>query len=110
MLTPEEVRHVAMLARLGLSDEEVETMRVQLLDVLDYIAILEKVDTSAIPPTAQVLAHDNVAREDVSRPSWPAEEVLSNAPAREGAFFRVPVVLEEERGDATVDAGEAADG
>ena len=105
MLTTEEVRHVAMLARLGLSDEEVETMRGQLGDVLEYIAMLDKLDTSQIPPTAQILSHLNVTRPDVSRPSWPAAALLANAPEREGDFFRVPAVMEEVKvkgeGDAT---------
>lgn len=95
MLTREEVRHVAMLARLGLSDEEVETLRSQLGQVLEYIDILQSVDTSAIAPTAQVLSHINVSRPDISRPSLPTDEALANAPAREGEFFRVPAVLEE---------------
>ena len=95
MLTPQEVRHVAMLARLGLSDEEVETMSEQLVQVLEYIAMLDRVDTSKIPPTAQVLSHLNVTREDASRPSWPPTELLANAPASEDEFFRVPPVLEE---------------
>jgi aspartyl-tRNA(Asn)/glutamyl-tRNA(Gln) amidotransferase subunit C len=95
LLTPEEVRHVAMLARLGLTDEEVEQMRVQLSQVLDHISMLQKVDTSAIAPTAQVLSHQNVWRPDEPRPSWPTEAILRNAPASEDDFFRVPVVLEE---------------
>jgi aspartyl-tRNA(Asn)/glutamyl-tRNA(Gln) amidotransferase subunit C len=93
---------VATLARLGLSDEEVETFRVQLLDLLQYIAKLQEVDTSAIPPTAQILSHLNVARPDEARPSWPPEVVLSNAPAAEDSFFHVPAVLEEERGTAGI--------
>jgi len=97
MLTPEEVRHVAMLARLGLSDEEVETMRTQLGQVLDYINMLEKVDVSKIPPTAQILSHLNITREDIPRDSWPREELLANAPSTEDYFFRVPAVLEEFR-------------
>jgi aspartyl-tRNA(Asn)/glutamyl-tRNA(Gln) amidotransferase subunit C len=84
-----------MLARLGLSDEEVDTMRIQLVQVLDYINMLDKVDTSKIPPTAQILSHLNVTREDVSRPSWPRDELLANAPSVEDGFFRVPAVLEE---------------
>jgi aspartyl-tRNA(Asn)/glutamyl-tRNA(Gln) amidotransferase subunit C len=95
LLTTEEVRHVAMLARLGLSDEEVETMRVQLEQVLDYIDMLNKVDTSQIPPTAQILSHLNVTRDDIARPSWPPSELLANAPDSEDGFFRVPPVLEE---------------
>lgn len=111
MLTPEEVRHVAMLARLGLSDEEVETMRAQLVNVLDYIAMLEKLDTSQIPPTAQILSHLNVTRPDVSRPSWPTDALLANAPATEGDFFRVPSVMEEFKATkvGTKDGGEPAD-
>jgi aspartyl-tRNA(Asn)/glutamyl-tRNA(Gln) amidotransferase subunit C len=106
LLTEEEVRHVAMLARLGLSEEEVEMMRVQLPEVLTYIAILEKLDTSAIAPTAQIISHQNVMRADEPRPSWSVQDILSNAPAVEDDFFRVPAVLEETR----VDLGGGEDG
>src|SRR5262245_6401752 len=99
MISEEEVRHVAMLARLGLSDEEIATMRGQLLELLDYVAMLQKVDTSAVPPTAQILDHSNVMRHDTPRRSWPVEEVLSNAPAAEDSLFRVPAVLDEARED-----------
>jgi aspartyl-tRNA(Asn)/glutamyl-tRNA(Gln) amidotransferase subunit C len=98
MLTEDDVRHVATLARLGLSEEEVETFRVQLLELLQYIAKLQEVDTSAIPPTAQILSHLSIARPDEPRPSWPPEAILSNAPDSEESFVRVPAVLEEERG------------
>ncbi len=100
MLTAEEVRHVAMLARLGLTDDEVETMREQLVQVLDYIAILDKLDTSQIPPTAQILSHLNVARSDKARPAWPTDALLANAPSSEGDFIRVPAVLEEFKAKA----------
>jgi aspartyl-tRNA(Asn)/glutamyl-tRNA(Gln) amidotransferase subunit C len=106
LLTPKEVRHVAMLARLGLSDEEVETMRGQLGDVLEYIAMLDKVDTSQVPPTAQILSHLNVTRADEIRESWSAEALLANAPEREGDFFRVPAVMEEFK---EKDGGDGAD-
>ena len=102
MLKPEEVRHVAMLARLGLSDEEIETMRLQLSQVLDHIAALEKLDTSDIPPTAQILASGNVMRDDEPRPSWPTADLLKNAPSVEDSFFRVPAVLEEFKEEPTV--------
>lgn len=98
MLTTEEVRHVAMLARLGLSDEEVEQLRTQLLQVLDYIDILREVDTSAIAPTAQILTHLNVTRHDVPWSSWPPGDILANAPDSDAQFFKVPPVLEEGRG------------
>jgi aspartyl-tRNA(Asn)/glutamyl-tRNA(Gln) amidotransferase subunit C len=109
MLTPEEVRHVAMLARLGLTDQEVEKMRHQLSTVLEHIAMLQKLDTSAIEPTAQVLGHINVMRPDEPRPSWPPQEVLINAPAAEDGFFRVPAVLEEFRSGED-EAGEEING
>ena len=100
MLTPEEVRHVAMLARLGLSDEEVETMRSQLGQVLGYIEMFDQVDVSSVPPTAQVLAHLNIVRPDVTLPSWPPDDLLANAPSAEDGFFRVPAVLEEYKESA----------
>ena len=62
-------------------------MRVQLMKVLDYIAMLEKLDTSQIPPTAQILSHLNVTRADESRPSWPTEALLANAPDDRGRFL-----------------------
>jgi aspartyl-tRNA(Asn)/glutamyl-tRNA(Gln) amidotransferase subunit C len=95
LLTPEEVRHVAMLARLGLSDEEVESLRGDLAEVLDYIAMLEKIDTSQIPPTAQILSHLNVTRADTIAPSLPPEALKANAPGWEDGFFRVPAVFDE---------------
>lgn len=95
MLTPEEVRHVAMLARLGLTDEEVEMFRGQLGEVLEYIEVLQGVDTSAVAPTAQILSHLNVMRPDQSRPSLSEQAVLQNAPGRDDQFFKVPAVLEE---------------
>ena len=97
MLTPEEVRHVAMLARLGLTDEEVESLRVQLSDVLDHIAMLDKLDTSHIEPTAQVMAQRNVSRSDDVIPSLQPTDVLLNAPSAEEGFIRVPAVLEEAK-------------
>lgn len=106
MLTREEVRHVAMLARLGLSDEEVETLRSQLGQVLEYIDMLQRVDTSAVDPTAQVLSSWNVTRPDTAGPSLPADQVLANAPGREGDFFRVPAVMEDSsEGGSSSSAG-----
>ncbi len=95
MLTPEEVRHVAMLARLGITDEEVETLRGQLAQVLDYIEVLQEVDTSSVAPTAQILTHLNISRADEARPSLPVDLVLQNAPGKREDFFSVPSVFEE---------------
>src|SRR5438093_2587846 len=94
MLTREEVEHIAMLARLGLTEEEKATFGEQLSSILDYMRALSEVDTSNIPPTAQVIHLQNVMRADEVRPSLPMERVLANAPDREGNFFRVPPVLE----------------
>ncbi|HET7035533.1 MAG TPA: Asp-tRNA(Asn)/Glu-tRNA(Gln) amidotransferase subunit GatC [Thermomicrobiaceae bacterium] len=94
-LTPAEVDHVAMLARLGLSAEERELMREQLSSILEHIRALEELDTAAIPPTAQVISLQNVMRADEVRPSLPVEAVLKNAPQTEDQMFKVNAVLEE---------------
>lgn len=94
MLSREEVEHIAMLARLGLTEEEKTTFEAQLSSILDYMRALSDVDTSNIPPTAQVIPLKNVMRPDETRPSLPVDRVLANAPDREGDFFRVPPVLE----------------
>ncbi len=93
-ISREEVEHVAHLARLGLSDEEIDRLQQQLSQILGHMQALDAVDTSAIPPTAQVIPVSSVMRDDVVRPSLPVEEVLHNAPRRDGAFFKVPPVLE----------------
>jgi aspartyl-tRNA(Asn)/glutamyl-tRNA(Gln) amidotransferase subunit C len=92
-----DVEHVARLARLGLTDDELERMAEQLNRILDAIAVLQEVDTSAIGPTAQVIPLENVMREDEARPSLAREAALANAPMREGPMLRVAEVLEEGR-------------
>ncbi len=94
-LSREIVDHVAMLARLGLSEEERERMREQLSSILEHVSRIQALDTEAIPPTAQVIALRNVWREDEVRPSLPVESVLANAPESEDGFFRVAAVLEQ---------------
>ena len=93
-LSIEEVRHVANLARLGLSEEELEAMATQLSTILEYIDKLEEIDTSAISPTAQVGELTDVMREDEVAPSLPQEAALKNAPAREGGYLRVRAMQE----------------
>ena len=93
-LTIAEVRHIADLAKLGLTDEELALYRDQLAQILEYAAILQRVDTSAIPPTATVLPLRNVMRADVVEPSLPLEDVLANAPDSFGDYFRVRAILE----------------
>ncbi len=92
-LTREEVEHIAQLARLELSEEEIARYREQLSDVLDYVARLQGLETGDIPPTASVLPPRTVLREDEPRPALAREAVLSNAAEVEAGQFRVPPVF-----------------
>jgi aspartyl-tRNA(Asn)/glutamyl-tRNA(Gln) amidotransferase subunit C len=94
-LTIAEVEHVAHLARLRLSAEELEKMRTDLSAILDHIDMLKEVDVSEVAPTAQVTDLLNVMREDVVRPSLPREDVLANAPDQRDGMFRVKAIFEE---------------
>lgn len=93
-LSREEVEHIAFLARLGLSEEEKAIFREQLSAILDHMRTINELDTSDIPPTAQVIPLRNVMRTDEARGSMPRQSVLANAPDREGDFLRVPPVLD----------------
>ena len=89
------VKHAAHLARIALSDEEVDKYCAQLELILLYISKLNELDTSSVPPTSHVLANlKNVFRKDSLKSSLDVTDVLSNAPSREGDFFRVPQVIE----------------
>lgn len=92
-LTISDVEHVAALARLGLTAEEKERLRDQLSSILEHINALEELDTTAIPPTAQVNALTNVLRDDAVRPSLLREVVLANAPRQTEGFFEVHTPL-----------------
>jgi aspartyl-tRNA(Asn)/glutamyl-tRNA(Gln) amidotransferase subunit C len=89
------VDHVAMLARLALSEEERESAQEQLSAILEHINVITEADTSQVPATAHILPVENVMTADATRPSFPTDELLANAPAREGEYFRVRAVLEE---------------
>jgi aspartyl-tRNA(Asn)/glutamyl-tRNA(Gln) amidotransferase subunit C len=93
-LSREEVLHIARLARLGLTDEDVDKFREQLSNILENFETLQQVYTADVPPTAQPLALQNVMRDDMVVPSFPAEDILANAPRQEGDCFRVRAVLE----------------
>ncbi|MCH7587889.1 MAG: Asp-tRNA(Asn)/Glu-tRNA(Gln) amidotransferase subunit GatC [Chloroflexi bacterium] len=95
-LTAEEVRKIAFLARLHLTDEEIETYARQLSAILEYAAQLQEVDTANIPPTATVLPLTAPLREDTIRPSLPQDEILANASSSEEGMFQVAPVLEQE--------------
>ena len=94
-LSRSEVEHVAYLARLGLTDEELDRLEGELNHILDQYAILTELPTDNIPPTAQTIELENILRDDVARPSLPVEDVLANAPARQGDFIVVPAILDE---------------
>ena len=93
-LSREEVLHIALLARLGLTETDVDRFREQLSNILENFEILQQVDTGNVPPTAQSIALQNVVSEDEGVPSLPQSQILANAPRKEGFFFRVRAVLE----------------
>jgi aspartyl-tRNA(Asn)/glutamyl-tRNA(Gln) amidotransferase subunit C len=97
VITRDDVRHVASLARLGLSDAEIDAMQAQLSRILEAIEVLRDVDTSSVGPTAQVIALENVMRDDKPRDGMSRDAALANAPQTDGPFLRVPTVLEEGR-------------
>ncbi|MSR17654.1 MAG: Asp-tRNA(Asn)/Glu-tRNA(Gln) amidotransferase subunit GatC [Phycisphaerales bacterium] len=94
-LTAEEVAHVAKLARLCLDPDRLEAYRAQLSSILGHIASLKSVDVSGVEPMAHPLSISNQLADDVPGPTLSLEQVLMNAPAREGAFIAVPKVLDE---------------
>jgi aspartyl-tRNA(Asn)/glutamyl-tRNA(Gln) amidotransferase subunit C len=97
MISRADVEHVAELARLHLTDAELDRMQDQLSRILEAIAVLRDVDTSHVGPTATVLALENVMRDDEPRDGISREAALANAPLREGDHLRVPLVLKEGR-------------
>lgn len=95
-ITSSDVAHVARLACLNLTEEEVEVYTSQLRDVLEYAAVVAALDTTGVSPTAHPLPLTNVLREDVPRPSLDRDEVLAMAPDVEDGRFRVPRILGDE--------------
>ena len=95
-LTRADVTHVARLARLALSEEEVEQFTIQLGAVLEHFASVAALDTSGVPPTSHPIPLTNVLRPDERRPSLERDVVLAMAPAGEDGRFRVPRILGEE--------------
>lgn len=93
-LSREEVLHIARLARIALTEDEVEKFSGQLSNLLEHFQVLREVNTDNVPPTAQSIDLRSVMREDTVQPSLSVEDVLANAPRREGDYFRVKPVLE----------------
>jgi len=94
-LSREEVEHIALLARLDLSEEEIVRYADQLSAILDYVAMLQELETEHIPPTASALPLISRLREDEPRPGLDTQKALQNAPDSEKDQFRVPPVLED---------------
>ena len=92
-LSRRDVEHVAHLARLGLSEQEVTELEGQLNHILEQFAVLSELDTEDIPPTARVIELENVLRDDVVRPSFDREPALAHAPERTVEHIVVPAVL-----------------
>jgi aspartyl-tRNA(Asn)/glutamyl-tRNA(Gln) amidotransferase subunit C len=90
-----EVRKVAKLARLDLSDEEVKEFSVQLNAIIGYVERMNELNTDGIEPLAHCLPISNVFRKDIVKESLGTEKTLANAPQKDGAFFKVPKILEE---------------
>jgi len=90
-----EVEHIASLARIGLTEEEIEALGEQLSQILEQFEVLKELDTSGVVPTGHAGGLQTVMRDDLAQDSLDAEDVLKNAPNREGEFFRVNAVLEE---------------
>jgi len=92
-ISPADVAHVARLARLDLTDDELSRFTDQLAAVLEHAGDLAAIDTAGVPPTAHPLELVNVLRDDVPRPCLDRDEVLAMAPAAEDGRFRVPKIL-----------------
>jgi aspartyl-tRNA(Asn)/glutamyl-tRNA(Gln) amidotransferase subunit C len=95
VLSREQVQHIATLSRLGVSERDLERFSQQLSVILEHFERLRQVDTEGVPLTAHTLSLHNVMREDEAGPCSDKEEVLANAPLREGDHFRVAAILEE---------------
>lgn len=93
-LTVDEVKHIALLARVAMTDEEVEKMRDELSNILDQFQVIQHVDTEDVKPTGHSADLESVMRDDKPTVSTPKEDILANVPSREGDFLRVRAVLE----------------
>ena len=93
-LTTEEVRHLSLLARIGMTDEDLETMRDEMSHIMENFDVLSQVDTADVPPTGHSVDLISVMRDDVIEKCLPKDEALANAPTTEGDFIRVRAVLE----------------
>ena len=94
-LTREQVLHIARLARVGVTEEDVARLQEQLSVILEHFEALRALDTEGVPPTSHPLTLDSVMRPDEIRPSLSTEDVLANAPLTQEDTFRVRAILDE---------------
>ncbi|MPZ48965.1 MAG: Asp-tRNA(Asn)/Glu-tRNA(Gln) amidotransferase subunit GatC [Dehalococcoidia bacterium] len=94
-LTREEVLHIARLARVGLTEDDVTKFQQQLSQILDHFDALSRIDTEGVPPTTHTLALEGVMAADEPQPSLPRDAVLANAPVEQDGHLRVRAVLED---------------
>jgi aspartyl-tRNA(Asn)/glutamyl-tRNA(Gln) amidotransferase subunit C len=95
LLTADEVRRVATLCRVGLTDEEVERLRIEMSGLIAEVSVLQSIDTAGVEPTGHAVEEvHTVMRDDVPRETLSLDDVLANAPRREGDYFRVRAVME----------------
>lgn len=95
-LSREQVLHIAELAKLGINEQETEMFAEQLSDILEYAERLNKLDTSAIAPTAQVIKVSNVTRSDTVTESLSVDQALANTPDRSGDYVRVKAIFDNQ--------------
>lgn len=95
-ISPEEVEHIAKLARLQLTEEEKKRFQVELGKIIEYFDQLKKLDTENVPPMTHAVPIENVLREDQVKPSLPVEEALQNAPEKKDSYFQVPKVVGQD--------------
>ena len=93
-ITLEEMRHIALLARVGMTDQEIELMRDQMSNILEQFDVLQQVDTEGLEPTGHSVDLQTVMRDDCAQPSVDKAQILSNVPEREHDLIRVKSVLE----------------
>jgi aspartyl-tRNA(Asn)/glutamyl-tRNA(Gln) amidotransferase subunit C len=95
MVSRADIEKVALLARLRLTDAEIETMTEQLAQIVGYVDLLAEVDTAGVEPMAHAIELSSVFKDDVVAPSLPREEALANAPHHDGRGYLVPAVLSD---------------
>ena len=93
-ISSDEVRHLALLCRVAMTDDDVELMQEQMSNILSNISVLNQVDTEGVEPTGHSVDLVSVMRDDEVKPSLGRDDILANAPTRDGDFIRVRAVLE----------------